>query len=121
MKISYVLQLKDFGIMIMFGIIIGTIYEFINIPSKIKFSLIYQIIADILTVIIFFATYKMLINYFNLGQTRLFLCIGYILGFLIEKITLGKLFAKGFFSLYNYIIKQWKKFLNCKLGRIIFK
>ena len=36
MKISYVLQLKDLSIMLLFGFLLGIIYGILNIPNTIK-------------------------------------------------------------------------------------
>ena len=121
MKISYILQLKDLSIMLGFGFILGVIYGILNISNFIKKRLISQIISDIIFSIVAIIAFIILINKINLGQIRLFLCIGYILGFTIERITIGKLFAKGYKNVYNYIVKLVKKFNSSKIGRFIFK
>ena len=48
MKISYVLQLKDFSIMFGIGIVLGLIYGILNIPNFIKEYVIIRIICDII-------------------------------------------------------------------------
>ena len=121
MKISYVLQLKDFFIVFLIGFLIGIFYGIINIPSKIKFRYVLQIILDIIFCLIFTITFLITINFINMGEFRLFLLIAYYLGFISERITLGKLFAKGFKLIYNKTISLWKTFSKSKFGRIIFK
>ena len=121
MKISYVLQLKDFSIVFGFGILLGIFYGIINIPNHIKERLFLRIINDLAFSIVFFGVLFLLIEYINLGKIRIYLVVGYILGFIVERITLGKLFAKGYKKLYNLCINVLKKFYCSKLGRIIFK
>ena len=121
MKISYVLQLKDFSIMLAFGFLLGIIYGILNISNFIKSRLFTQILADIIFSTLAIITFIILINKINMGEIRLFLCIGYILGFTLERITLGKLFAKGYKNVYNYIVKLFKTFNKSKVGRFIFK
>lgn len=121
MKISYVLQLKDFCIMLGIGVILGIIYGILNIPNKIKTIRAIQIISDILFSAIAIISFIIFINLINMGEIRFFLCLGYILGFIIERITLGKLFAKGYKYVYNKIVKFFKFIANSKVGKVIFK
>ena len=76
MKLSYVLQLKDFSIMLGIGFIIGIFYGIINIPNRIKKNWIYQIICDLLFSIIAFGTLIIMVVYLNMGEMRLFLILG---------------------------------------------
>lgn len=121
MKLSYILQLKDLCIVLFFGFIIGIIYGLLNIPTNIKKNLPLQIILDLIFSIIYTIIFLILINIINQGELRLFLFIGYLLGFILERITLGKLFAKGYKNMYNLIVKLIKKLYQSKIGRIIFK
>jgi hypothetical protein len=121
MKISYILQIKDLCIVLVFGFIIGILYNISNSHNNIKKILAIQIISDIVFTLIFSGTFLLLINILNQGEIRLFLLCGYLLGFSIEKITLGKLFAKSFKCVYNLIIKGLKSLYKSRLGRIIFK
>lgn len=121
MTTSYALQFKDFIIILLAGFIIGIMYGIIKIPTKIKNNYIYQIFTDIFFVIMTTFIFILLINIINLGEIRLFLIIGYILGIIIERITLGKLFAKGFVWVYNKLSCKIKVATKSKLGRIIFK
>lgn len=121
MKISYVLQLKDFSIFLVFGLLLGVFYEIINTTNYIKKYLIIQIIIDTIFSLASIITIMYLLNKFNKGQIRIFLIISYTIGFIIERITLGKLFAKGYKKLYNLVIRWNKALKQSKLGRIIFK
>lgn len=121
MKLSYTLQLKDLCILMFFGFFVGILYSLINIPTRIKKNLLLQIIIDILFSILCSFIFLILINIINQGELRFFLLIGYVLGFIIERITLGKLFAKGYQNMYNLIVKVIKKLYHSRIGRIIFK
>lgn len=121
MKISYVLQLKDFGIMLLIGIIIGVLYGLINIITTLKRNIILQIISDLFFTIFTSFVFIICINFINLGEFRAFLLIGYLAGIIIERITLGKIFAKGYKLMYTNIVKLLKRFAKTKLGRTILK
>jgi len=121
MKISYILQLKDFSIMIIFGFLLGIIYGILNIFNSIKPRLFLQILTDIIFSILASILFIILVNKINMGEIRLFLITGYIIGFILERISLGKLFAKGYKTVYNHIVKLLKKFYISKIGRFIFK
>lgn len=121
MKISYVLQLKDFSIMLGIGFILGICYTILNTITLIKQNIIIQFILDIIFSIIAVSAYIILINIINMGEFRLFLLIGYLIGFALERITFGKLFAKCFKRMYNWLLNKITKFAKSKLGRIIFK
>ena len=121
MKIHYIFQLKDFLIILLVGLVIGAIYGLLNLPMIIKKHRILQIISDLLFSLIAYFTFLILINIINMGEFRLFLLIGYILGFVIERITIGKLFAKGFKFIYNKARNLFKLLHNSTFGRIIFK
>jgi hypothetical protein len=96
-------------------------YNIINIINKHKKNIIIQIIIDIIFSILTTIVFIYFSNKLNQGEIRSFLTLGYCLGFLLEKISLGKLFAKGYKKLYNLVNKISKKFKKSKLGRIILK
>jgi hypothetical protein len=121
MKISYILQLKDFFIIFIIGFAVGILYEIINIPSRIKKILILQILIDVVFSLILYVVFLIMINLINLGEFRTFLLVGYTLGIFIERISIGKLFAKGTKKVYNYIVSKLKMFSNTKLGKALLK
>ena len=121
MKISYILQLKDFFIIFGIGFLMGILYGIINAPNLIKKRLPFRIIVDLIFTMICSIIFIISINLVNLGEFRFFLIIGYLLGILLERITLGKLFAKGYKIVYNSIVNLFKRFANSGLGKVIFK
>lgn len=121
MKISYIFQLKEMSIMLIFGLILGIIYGLINIINRIKHNIFIQIIADIIFSLLSITIFLLLISQLQSSTIRIFLVLSYIIGFIIERITLGKIFAKGYKNVYNYIVKLVKWFKKSKIGRIILK
>ena len=108
MIISSTLQFKEFCIFFGVGIAIGIIYDLINLPQKIKRNTPLLIITDTIFSVIAFVCFWYLTSIINLGEFRLYMLLGYILGFAIQKITLGKLFAKGVQTVYNLFINSKK-------------
>lgn len=121
MKISYILQLKDMSIMLAFGFALGIFYGMLNIHNKIKKIFVLQLFSDIIFIALSFGSLILLVNIINQGELRLFLICGYIIGFISERIIIGKLFAKNYKNMYTLIVKCVKSFQNSKFGRIIFK
>lgn len=121
MKISYILQLKDFFIMFGAGFVVGIIYGLINIVNLNKKHQIITNIIDFIFVIFSSTSLLLLINLINLGEFRLFLILGYILGIICERITLGKIFAKGYKFVYTTIKVSFNKFKETQIGKVIFK
>ncbi len=121
MKISYILQLKDFGIMLTIGFLLGCIYGVLNICCRIRYRFAIQLVTDLLFSLLAVIGFVISVNIVNMGQIRVFLCIAYLFGFALERITLGKLFAKGYVSVYNTITNMSKKFANSRFGRVLFK
>ena len=121
MKINYILQLKEFSIIFGVGIGIGILYGIINIPNFIKEHVAVRICCDIIFTSIMTISFVFIVEIINFGSIRAYLLVSYILGFAIERITLGKLFAKGYKRVYNLCVSGLKKFYNSKLGRIVFK
>lgn len=121
MKISSILQTLDLLIMLGLGLLLGIFYGILNVKNTIKENILSRIICDIIFIFVATSTYILAIQKINLGSLRLYLFAGYIIGFFIERISLGKLFAKGYKSVYNKMKIMTKSFINTKLGKIIFK
>lgn len=121
MKISFIFQMQDLGIMFAIGFAFGIIYGIINITNSIKEIFLVRIICDILFTITYTLSFVILLEKINMRAIRFYLLVGYLLGFLIERISLGKLFAKYYKKMYNKLKLIYKKFKNSKLGSIIFK
>lgn len=121
MTVSYILQLKDFFVFFSIGIIIGILYGLLNIAPKYTKNYFLQLLTDAIYPIILTSTFLLVTNYLNNGQFRFFMLFGYILGIIIERITLGKLFAKLYNMLYTKLVESFKKFKKTKLFKIVFK
>ena len=100
----------QFGIFLAFiwlGAILGVIYSILkphNLIAKNIFDIVSILTSGILF-IIFMQTY-------NLGQFRLFLVLGIIIGYLFEKFFIGKTLAELNNLLYNNINKVFNKTIN---------
>lgn len=121
MKLSYILNLRDFAIVFLIGFILGIFYGIVSAIICSQKNVIIKNILDFLFTILSLTIFLTLILYINLGEFRLFLLIGYVLGIILERRTLGKLFAKGYNWVYNKFIAGARKFTKSKVGRFIFK
>jgi hypothetical protein len=121
MTISYIFQLQDFLIMVLIGISIGFILNFLKIIVIIKNKSYLRFIYEFISTIAISITCIIAINQVNMGEIRLFLLSGYLIGIVIQKTTLGKLFAKLVNFMYNRCISASNRFKTSKLGEIIFK
>lgn len=107
--------------MVLAGVILGAIYGIVSFLARHKTHLIFKILVDCILTIATFCTFIFGILYINLGEFRLFLLIGYALGLILERLTLGKIFAKGYIWVYNKLEILCKRFKSSKFGGIIFK
>lgn len=106
---------------LIFGLIFGC---FIGILKLFKILLNNKIInhlLDFIPCVIFICLYVLLISKLNFGVSRLYLLFSTILGIVVERISLGKLFAKLYLKLYNNMKLVKLKFTKTKLGKILFK
>ncbi|MBE5735390.1 MAG: hypothetical protein E7361_02975 [Clostridiales bacterium] len=78
-----------------------------------------QTIVDIICCIIATIIYIIVLNLFNWGEHRMYLLIAHIIGIFVERKTLGKLFAKLYYKLYNLIVNKMRKVSNSKLGAFL--
>ena len=121
MNLSYILQMRDFCMLLLSGFVGGAIFSIISSPYFIRNKLIFKIPIDFAFTLLLTITFIGLINRINMGEFRLFLLIAYLLGIILELLTLGKLFAKGYKKVYTCLVNILKIFSQSKLGRIIFK
>ncbi|HEY8419814.1 MAG TPA: spore cortex biosynthesis protein YabQ [Clostridia bacterium] len=87
------------------GVVVGLIYEIINISKAISANFIFILAVDILSIILLAAGllfWAFLINY---GEIRLYSVFSYLLGFFLLKKVLGKHFMSLRSLLYNKIRK----------------
>ena len=105
-----------------FGLAAGALYGIFKLiliifkNNKVAFN-----VLDFVFVLIFGAVLFFALNYYNMGQFRFYLFAFYVFGFILERVTLGKLFAKLYVMMYNNIIKLCRLFKTSKAGKIIFK
>ena len=93
-------QFNVFLAFIWLGLGLALIYDLFHYSSKIK-KAIFDFVICILGGLLFI--YFM--HYYNLGQFRLFLCIGLVIGILFERIFFAKMLESFSKLLYNYYIK----------------
>lgn len=115
-------EYKVFLLALLFGVISGAIYGVLNmVVVGFKNNIVLKNVLDGLFMLIFAGLLFYCLNAFNYGAFRMHLLITYIVGFLLERKTIGKLFAKLFLLVYNYIVKTIKKFKQTKPGVFLFK
>lgn len=92
--------------MLFCGCVVGVVYEIGYFIRKVIPLKIITIIVDAIFVFVSFIVFILAINYCNFGELRLFLLISFILGFVIERYSIGFLVAKILEFIYNYFIKK---------------
>lgn len=100
-----------------FGMLIG-IFNLIKTFFQNKIVLF---VLDLLTCLIFTICFVYLVNKLNWGEIRLYLIIAQLLGVFIERISLGKLFAKIYLKMYNKSKVLKNSFLKSKMGKFLSK
>lgn len=104
------------------GLLCGAIIGIGNhIVVSFKNNLVVRIILDIITTFAVSVVFVYLNHLFFYGEIRLHLLAFFLLGMYIERKTLGKLFAKLFLMLYNWVSMGYIKFKNTTLGKFITK
>ena len=104
------------------GVLIGILYDILQfITLCTKNNIVVQIITDTTFTFISGISLFYAINHILLGMFRLYIVIIFILGLYIERKTIGKIFAKLNFILYNVGIKLINKLKTTSFGKIIFK
>ena len=95
---------------------ISSIFLEVNmlINTLCKNKKIIEIIMDIISILCITITYIFFINILNYGENRMFLLISFILGIFLERKSIGKLFAKLYRKLYNYIVYKVKNISKSK-------
>lgn len=114
-----------FLLCLLFGVIMGAIWGVLNhIVAWLRFDIskkIIRVIFDIAFPIIVTLGLIAIANIYNLGQIRWFFVLATLLGFAIERKSVGKLFAHLNTKLYNMTEKLRTKFLSSKLGKRLTK
>lgn len=114
--------MKNLLMFFLLGIILGSIYGILkSLMRPFKNNIIIEIITDLVFCLALGATLIYGFNYYNMGIIRLYLIVDILLGYTLERKTIGKLFAKLYLMLYNLLTKWISTFKLTKLGKIIFK
>lgn len=104
---------------IYFGLILGIFYEilrvFLNYKSKI-FIYIKDILFSLLSTILFIICLK-IVNY---GEFRLYILFAYIVGFILERTTIGFLVEKLIQIICKFIRIVYNKLMKSKFLRRCF-
>ncbi len=106
---------------LLFGIFFGCCIGCVKNIRKLAKHIVWKWITDFLLSIACSALLIYSLTLFNYGEIRLYLLISFVLGVVLERYTLGILFAKLFDYMYNRLSKIHNKVLTTKLGRVIFK
>lgn len=105
---------------IYFGLLAGIFRDFtIFILNLLKKNKIVSIILDLIFSIGFSFLFIICLNVVNFGEFRIYLLLSYILGFILERKTLGFLVDFIFEKIYNFIVKIIKKLSNLKFFKRI--
>jgi len=105
---------------IYFGLITGIIKNAINlIINACKNNKVITFILDLIFMIIFSFMFIICINIVNFGEFRLYLLLGYIIGFILEIKTLGFLVDFVLKKIYTFIKFIYKKLLTIKIFKRI--
>lgn len=95
--------------MLYFGLLGGVLYEMKTSVGQpflknkyitILFDIVFFIVLSLL---FFFAT-----QFTNYGEIRLYMIVSFILGFTLERISIGRVLAKSVSFLYNKTVKKLK-------------
>lgn len=110
--------LKFLAIGMLPAILVGFVCFF---SQFVKYKKAYFIVCDIFICLLFTGVFLLFINILNFGEFRAYLLLAYTLGFIIERKTLGKLFAKLHGLLYNGYKKQIASFKKTRMAKFLFK
>ena len=114
------LQYINFIKLFLWGLLPGlivSIIHFFKLLTKNNYTvtLILDLVITISTTILFLY----LVNKYNFGETRFYMLLSFLLGFILFLSTIGKLIAKLNKIVYTYLCKLQSKFTNTKIGKIL--
>lgn len=105
---------------IYFGLVAGIIKDIINFFRKPIKNKVVQNILDFVLVLIFSFLFVICINIINFGEFRFYLLIVFIVGFIIERMSLGFLVDFVLEKVYNFFVKLIKILAKTKFIKRIF-
>ena len=121
MIVSNTFQLKSAMIMALFGLIAGLIYSITHLKMGIFRNKIYLIVADTLSTISASIILIIGVHLLNYGIYRVYMIAFFVIGYTLEVLTIGKLFAKMFCFVYNHSCSMVNFVRNTQVYRFIFR
>ena len=121
MVVSNIFQLKSAIIMSLFGLISGLIYSILHTKVGIFQNRYYIFFADTISILCASIILIIGIHILNYGIYRLYMIVFFVIGFTIERVTIGKLFAKIFCFVYNHSCNVVKFVRNTQIYKFIFR
>lgn len=99
-----------FFTLLYWGIIVGFLYEISVFVCKIiKNNLILRNFFDIVITLLGGFLFIFNINYVHFGYFRVYLLVTFLVGFVLERVSMGFLVAKSFDFVYNKTINIFRK------------
>jgi hypothetical protein len=95
------------------GVVLGLVYEIINLSKAVSANFIFNLIVDIASVITLGAGLLFWAFLINFGEIRLYSVFSYLLGFFLLKKVLGK----HFMSLRSLLYNKIRRLLKEKISR----
>lgn len=104
-----------------FGLICGIIKEIFNfILNLLKNKKVFIFLFDFIFIILFSFLFIFCLNIVNYGEFRVFLLISFILGYFIERKSLGNLVDFLIKKIYNFLKIIVNKIRNLKIFKRMF-
>lgn len=111
-----------FLLSLLLGIVLGVVYGAVGILKIIfKNNIVVSNILDFIFAILSGVAVIFFVVNFNFGVFRWFIVVGVLIGILLERKTLGKIFAKIFLLMYNKFSKCIIALKNTKVVKKILK
>lgn len=102
-----------------FGIICGLVYEITHLFKFKKYILC--VLQDLFFMLIFSVIYIICVHILCFGEFRFYTIFAFIVGFLIERKSIGKIVALFLNMIYNICVKFLTKLKQTKLYRALSK
>ena len=116
------IQAKLFFIFLAYGVLLGAVWGILNfIKLLLKNKVIINQIIEIPFAVLFILGFFVMLILNNYGEFRLYLFCSWCLGIFIERKTVGKLFAKLYFWLYNKISNGLSLLKKTKIAKRVLK
>ncbi len=111
------LQANIFLSIMYFGIICGLCYEIFNL-FKIK-NYVLNIIKDFVFMLVFSCIFILSVNIFCFGEFRFYTILAFLVGFFVERKTIGKFVALFLKLVYNIYVKAVAKLKSSKILKFL--